>query len=146
MDRLAENFDLHATIASISQALKAVFCHMVFDAALHGLAMSILVAILGFLLFRQGKRFGKPLLSAAKRLAIICGVLSVPGVIALVTSGKLPEAGVFNFNSVGFIVFWTLLCLHFSAEEINYQFFIEESAKNAPVESQIPDAASTSKS
>lgn len=123
MDRISEGFNLHETIQAIGQALQAVICHMLFDAALHGLAMAAIFALLGFILFKWKIRFGKPFIAVGKRLGLACGILLIPGLISLAIAGHLPNAGLFNINSLGFICFWSLVCVHLSAEEMNFQWF-----------------------
>ena len=117
---MSEKFDLHATLQAIGQALIAVICHMVFDFALHGLFMAGLLAVTGAILLKKRHRFGRPLLTVARRAALFCAVLCLPGAFCLAVYGSLPNAGVFNVNSLGFICAWSLICLHLSAEEINH--------------------------
>lgn len=119
----SETFNLSKTIASIEQAIYAVVGNIIFAAALHGLTMAIVVLSVGSIFFARKQRFGKPLMAVGTRVALICLVLMAPGTIALITSGHLPPAGVFNVSSLGFIVFWSLVLLHLSAEEMNHQWF-----------------------
>jgi ABC-type transport system involved in cytochrome c biogenesis permease component len=123
MEFASENFNLHATLTAISQAVVAVVCHMLFMWALHGLGLAAIVAVIGLILFKRGHRFGAPLMHVARRTAIFCAVVCLPGVVWLAAFGKLPDAGVFNFNSLGLIGFWSLIYLHLSAEEINHRQF-----------------------
>jgi hypothetical protein len=120
MNNVGDKFDLSATLAAVGQAAMAVICHMVFQFAVHGLFMATLLAIAGVVLLSKRHHFGPPLLRVARRLAIFCAVLALPGVLCLVCWGALPSAGVFNVNSLGFICAWSLICLHLSAEEINH--------------------------
>lgn len=119
----SDRFDLNATLAAMGQALNALICHALFDAALHGIFVAAVVGLIGYLLFRRGGRFGKPLIAVAKKLSIFCAVLALPGVASLITQGQLPPVGVFHFSSLGFVVFWGLISLHLSAEEMNFQWF-----------------------
>jgi hypothetical protein len=119
----ADRFDLDATLAAISQACTALFCHALFLAALHGLAVAAVVGISGYFIATRGVRFGKPLVAVSRKLFIFCGVLTVPGLGALLFSGHLPPVGVFHFSSLGFIVFWSVISLHLSAEEMNFQWY-----------------------
>jgi len=121
METGSENFNLHATLQSIGQAMVAVVCHMLFAWALHGLVLAGLVAIVGSILYTRKHPYGVSLLYVARRTAIFCACVCVPGTIWFVMNGKLPDAGVFNFNSLGFIGFWSLIYLHLSAEEINHR-------------------------
>jgi hypothetical protein len=127
MESTNENFNLHATLASVANAMVAVVCHMLFMWALHGLALSVLVALIGFILYKREHRFGIAMLTVAKRTAIFCACVCLPGALYLAMHGRLPDAGVFNFNSFGFIGFWSLIYLHLCAEEINHR----QSKKNA---------------
>jgi predicted branched-subunit amino acid permease len=119
----AEKFDLNATVSAIGQACTALFCHALFDAALHGLAVALTVGLVGLILSQRRQRFGKPLMAVSAKLAMFCAALLLPGLIALITSGHLPAVGVFQFSSLGFVVFWGLISLHLSAEEMNFEWF-----------------------
>lgn len=123
MSNIASGFDLNATMASVEQAFTALICHIGFDAALHGLFMAVIIGIIGLWMFASKKKFGKPLLWVCAKLTIFCGVLMVPGLISLAMSGKLPTTGNLSVTSLGFIVFWSLICLHLSAEEMNFEWF-----------------------
>lgn len=119
----SERFDLDATLAAIGQALQAIICHAVFDAALHGIAVALVVGACGFFLVKRQKRFGRPLMAAARKLMIFCTFLLIPGFASLLLAGHLPPVGVFQVSSLGFIVFWCVISLHLSAEEMNFQWF-----------------------
>lgn len=121
MDNVSDKFDLHATLEAVGQAAIAVVCHMLFDFAVHGLFMALILAVAGFSLRESSHRFGVPLLAVSRRIAIFCAVLALPGTLCLAIYGHLPPAGVFNFNSIGFISLWSLICVHLSAEEINHR-------------------------
>ena len=123
MDAAGGAFNLHGTILAIAHAFYAIFCHVFFDAALHGLGIAVVFALFGFVLFKRSQRFGKPLMSVARRLSIFCLVLLLPGALSLLFAGHLPSTGVFSINSMGFIGFWSLICVHLSAEEMNHQWF-----------------------
>lgn len=124
-----ENFDLHATLEACGQAAGAIICHVFFQAALHGLIMALGVGLVGFILNQRGSRPGKPLLNVCGKLSIFCLIVMIPGIISLILQHKLPDVGVYNVNSLGFIVFWTLICLHLSAEEMNFQWFLRRTDK-----------------
>ena len=126
---MEETFNLDQTVEAIRQAIFAVTCHMVFDAALHGLIMALAVGLLGFVLKSRANRFGVPLLNVCRRLSLLCIILMLPGAVTLVVQGHLPPTGVYNVNSVGFVIFWSLICLHNAAEEMNYCFFIKKPAE-----------------
>lgn len=119
----ADKFNLDATLGALWQACSALVCHALFDAALHGLAVAMLVGILGLIAARRGQRFGKPLQAVCKKLSLFCLLLMIPGALALLTCGHLPPVGVFQFSSLGFVVFWGLISLHLSAEEMNFEWF-----------------------
>ena len=107
----------------IGQGFAAVVCHVLFDAALHGLAIAMVFLAMGFVFLKRKHRLGRPFMSVGKRLSIFCGLLMLPGLGSLILTGGLPSTGVFSINSLGFIVFWSLICVHLSAEEMNYQWF-----------------------
>jgi hypothetical protein len=132
---MEESFNLHATIVAVQQAMFAVVCHILFDAAVHGLVMAMAVGVAGFVLNARKNRFGKPLMNVCRRVSLICSILAFPGVLAILFLGHLPPAGVYNANSIGFVIFWSLICLHLSAEEMNYCFFI----KQDPAPEQLVD-------
>jgi len=118
-----DNFDLQATMSGAGQALGAIVCHIGFEAALHGLAFALVLGLAGLILARRGQKFGRPLMAVCGKLSLFCLVLMSPGVIALLVSGGLPSTGTFEITSLGFIVFWSLISLHLSAEEMNFQWF-----------------------
>lgn len=134
MDNISANFNLHATVRATEQALIAVTCHMLFKFALHGLFMACVVAILGFLLAAKKHSFAPSLIKVAERTSIFCLILALPGLISLLFLGKLPDAGVFNFNSVGLICLWSLIYLHLAAVEI----FISDSKVPTDVADEFP--------
>jgi hypothetical protein len=119
METGTDSFNLQQTLATIGQAMQAVFSHMLFDFALHGLFLVIVLVVLGFCLVRRQHPYGLPIITVAKRLAIFCLLLTIPGSVSLITQHHLPNAGVFSFNSIGLLGFWSLICTHLVAEEIN---------------------------
>ena len=118
-----ERFDLDACLNSLREGLSAVVCHVAFDAAVHGLMFAAMLGLIGLVLSRQGHRFGRPLIAVCRKLSVVCVVLALPGGIAYAVSGHLPSTGSFQISSLGLIVFWTLISLHMSAEEMNFQWF-----------------------
>jgi hypothetical protein len=118
MGLTSESFDLHATLHSIGQAALAVTGHMLFKFGVHGLFMAAFMAIAGLVLVRKNPTLHKALLLVARRIAVFCAVISLPGIMCLIFYGKLPDAGVFNINSMGFICLWSLICVHLFAEEV----------------------------
>lgn len=124
-----ETFNLHQTIAAVQQALYGVICHILFDAALHGFVMALALGAIGFVLAKRSNRFGKPLMNVCRRLSLFCVFLAVPGVLALIFQKHLPPTGNYNVNSLGFVIFWSMICVHLSAEETNYDFFHKNEAQ-----------------
>ncbi len=119
----SSTFSFQQTVDLVTQALGAIFCHVVFDAGLHGLFMALIVGAIGYACHLKGAKQGKPLLKVCKKLSIFCLFIMIPGFISLLTTRGLPPVGVYNVHSIGFICFWSLICLHISAEEMNHQFF-----------------------
>lgn len=119
----AEHFDLQATVSSVWHAFIGLICHIGFDAAVYGMILALLIGLIGFVLKRRKTRFGKPLMAVCRKLVIFCACLMLPGVFALVFKHALPPTGVLHVSSLGFIVFWSLIAVHLSAEEMNYQWF-----------------------
>jgi len=117
MESGSENFNLHATMQAIGSAVVAVVGHMLFKFAIHGLIMAIVLMLVGFILEKRKHRFGRPLVLVTGRIFLFCGILCLPGAYFLVKDGHLPDAGVFNINSYGFISLWSLIFLHLTAEE-----------------------------
>jgi hypothetical protein len=118
-----ESFNLHQTINAIFQAFYGVCCNVFFWAALHGVAMSLVLGLAGFILFKRKIPQGQPLMVVSRRLCLLCTVVMIPGLVSLATMHALPPAGVANINSFAFIGFWGLICVHLSAEEMNYRWF-----------------------
>lgn len=118
-----ENFDLNAFMASINQAIIGLVCHIFFSAGLHGLAFAFCIFMLGLLLSQRQVKAARPLKAVAKKLTLFCLVICIPGAIALLAQGSLPQAGNLEVSSLGFIAFWSLISLHLSAEEMNFQWF-----------------------
>jgi hypothetical protein len=113
------SFNLHQTIAIITKAIEAVVCHMLFDFALHGIIISIVLVIIAAYLSSQKSFYAPSILRVAKRIVIFCLVVAIPGALSLLINRCLPDAGVFNFNSIGLLSFWSLICVHLVFEEIN---------------------------
>ena len=116
-------FNLHETVNMVLGAMYAVVCNIVFMAAVHGLAIAVFFGLLGFILFKRKVPVGRPFMLVCRRLCIVCGILALPGVACLIATHSLPPAGVANVNSIAFIVFWSLICVHLSAEEMNHRWF-----------------------
>jgi MYXO-CTERM domain-containing protein len=118
-----EKFNLDSALAGAWQAFQAVVCHIGFEAALHGLAFAVVLGLAGLVFIRRRQRFGRPLLAVCWKLSLFCLVLMLPGVLTLVLSGQLPPTGTLKISSLGFMAFWSLISLHLSAEEMNFQWF-----------------------
>ena len=119
METSTDSFNLHETLAAIWRATQSVFSHMLFDFALHGFILVLILAALGGVLIKRQNAYGPAIIRVAKRIAIFCVVVAVPGTLYLLTHHYLPDAGVFSFNSVGLLGFWSLICTHLVAVEIN---------------------------
>lgn len=120
---MEETFNLHETVAMVLYAIKAVICNILFLAAVHGVAIALLFGVIGFILFKRKVPLGRPFMLVCRRLCIVCGVLAIPGIVSLLATHGLPPAGVANVNSIAFVVFWSLICVHLSAEEMNHRWF-----------------------
>src|SRR5205814_6820305 len=118
-----EGFNLDETMNMVGQAFYGVTCHIWFDAALHGLIIAAFIGIAGLLLRYRKHNYGKPLLAVCWKLSLFCLLLAAPGAVVLLMSGHLPSTGAFRISSLGFIVFWSWISLHLSAEEMNFQWF-----------------------
>jgi hypothetical protein len=130
---MEDSFNLHQTIIAVKQAAFAVICHMVFDFAVHGLILAVALGVAGFALKSRGNRYGRPLMNVSRRVSILCTILALPGVITLLLQHSLPPTGVYNVNSIGFIIFWGMLCCHQIGEEMNYCFWVKK-----PAEETVP--------
>ena len=100
METGTETFNLHKTIEAIGQAMQAILCHMLFDFALHGLLMAIVLVTLSIYLLKRKHAYAVSVRRVAKRITIFCLLLAIPGGLSLVLRHSLPAAGVFNFNSI----------------------------------------------
>lgn len=125
MDDSLTKFNFQATLQSIQQAAYSVVCHIIFDFALHGFLIVLVLMICGFVLGQRKHRFSRPLFSVAQRVGIACGLLMTPGLICLAVTRTLPATGVYSGASLGFIVFWTMVTIYLCAEEMNYQWYIK---------------------
>jgi hypothetical protein len=129
METSIDSFNLHKTLAAIGQAMQSVFSHMLFDFALHGFILAFILAALGIILIRRKHAYGLSVIKVAKRISIFCGVFAVPGTLYLMVHHHLPDAGVFSFNSIGLLCFWSLICTHLVAEEINNSIIKKDGTK-----------------
>ncbi len=125
MEDSLNKFDFQATLNSVQQALYSVVCHIVFDFAMHGFIIVLVLCVCGFILKQKQHRFSRPLLNVARRIGITCVILCTPGLACLAICKTLPATGVYTGASLGFIVFWTMVTIYLCAEEMNYQWFIK---------------------
>lgn len=118
-----EHFDLAATLDAIGQGLSTVVCRIGFEAAVHGFFLALIILLISLYLGGKKHRYAKPLLAVARKIAIFCGLLGLPGFISIIASGKLPEVNSLQLSSFGLIGFWALVSLHLCLEEMNFQLF-----------------------
>jgi hypothetical protein len=121
-----ETFDMNATVEAVLNAMSVVACSVGFQAAVHGLILAFIIAVIGVMFVRQNRPTGKPLIAVSKKVAIFCAVLAIPGVISLATTGGLPAPGAMQINSFGLLVFWSLVIAHLCMEEMNFEWFQTE--------------------
>jgi len=119
----SEAFNFHETVNMVFNAVYAVTCNICFWAAVHGILTAVSFGVIGFILFKRKIKVGRPFMSVCRKLSLVCLLLSIPGCISLVAAHSLPPAGVANINSIAFVIFWSLICVHLSAEEMNYRWF-----------------------
>ncbi len=120
---MEDTFNLHETVNMVMGAINAVICNIFFWAAVHGLAIAVCFGVIGFILFKRKVPVGRPFMLVCRRLCLVCALLAVPGLLSLCMAHGLPPAGVANVNSIAFIVFWSLICVHLSYEEMNHRWF-----------------------
>ncbi|MBS2006278.1 MAG: hypothetical protein JST01_04520 [Cyanobacteria bacterium SZAS TMP-1] len=144
MEKAYEHFSFSETLHTVMGAAYNIFCHIIFDWAVHGLAVAAVLVIVSLVLRNRGHRLAGPFMAIGRRLAIFCAIVAAPGLYTLVTSGKLPPVGCYNVNSIGFICFWSLICAHALGEESNYQLVVkaEQDAAAAAVEPEPVEAES----
>ncbi len=134
MEGQVEKFDFQQTVSEVWQAAWGVIGHCLFDAALNGFILAFVLACVALILrnSKTNHRFTKPLFSVARRLSMVCAVVAVPGVLYLISTGKLPAAGNYNVTSLGYIVWWSMVSVHMCAEEMNFQWFIKGDGVKEP--------------
>ncbi|MFA6211868.1 MAG: hypothetical protein WCT03_19440 [Candidatus Obscuribacterales bacterium] len=137
MEKSFDNFSYAETVHTVQEAVVSIFCRIIFDWAVHGLAVALFLSVFGLVLVARKNRLSKPFFGVAKKLGIFCAIVAAPGLITLATSGSLPPVGVYNVNSLGFLCLWSLICAHMLGEETNYQWFV----KSAPIEAAPVEAA-----
>lgn len=117
------DFNFRETVAAVWQAASAVLCHILFDAAVHGLFVAAVILTISLVLKTRKHRFARPLALVARNIAILCAVFTIPGLLSLLFTGKFPYTGVYNINSFGYLGFWGMVTVHLSFEEMNFQWF-----------------------
>lgn len=117
---------MNATVDAVLNAFRIIACSVFFQAAVHGLILALAIGVVGVIFVRQNRPTGKPLIAVFKKLALFCGVLAIPGLISLITSGGLPVPGEMQINSFGLFVFWSLVIAHLCMEEMNFEWFQTE--------------------
>jgi uncharacterized membrane protein len=122
----AETFDLQATMHVVGQALYAVVCNIGFQAALSGLFVALVIAIIALVSLKQGKPTGKPLLAVVRKITIFCVLLALPGAFTLLTQRQLPPVNQLVLNPFGLICFWGLVTAHLCMEEMNFQWYLDK--------------------
>ena len=125
------SFNLHQTIETISKAFEAVFCHMLFDFAIHGLVMAIILLTIAIYLTGRKNIYASSIKRVSRRIVIFSLLVAIPGALSLIINRHLPDAGVFNFNSIGLLSFWSLISVHLVFEEINNSMVKQNKIKEA---------------
>lgn len=129
MERLSDNFSYSETVHAVQEAAVNIFCRIIFDWAVHGLAVALFLLVFGLILLARKNKLSKPFFGIAKKLGIFCAIVAAPGLITLATTGSLPPVGVYNVNSLGFLCLWSLICAHALGEETNYQWFVKSTSE-----------------
>lgn len=125
MEKAFDNFSFSEVVAQVQSAAISIICHIIFDLAVHGLAVALVLLIAGLVMGSMRHRLSKPFLVVARKLGTVCGIASLPGLITLCVSHTLPPVGVYNINSLGFLSLWSLISAHMIGEETNYQFTVK---------------------
>lgn len=154
MDTSLEKFDFQATVRSVGEAVVSVICHILFDFALVGIGVAVVLSVCAFVLSQRKHHFSRPFYVVARRIATACAALSVPGFGFLIFTGHLPASGVYLNFSFGFLILWTMVTIYLCAEEMNFEWFTRgekspqdiEDETNVFSSSQPASLASSSKS
>jgi heme A synthase len=131
MDKAYEHFSFKDTLHTVLDAAYSVFCHIIFDWAVHGLIVAAILVVVSLVLASRNHRLAKPFMAIGRRLAIFSAIVAAPGLFTLVTTGHLPLVGVYNINSIGYLCFWSLICAHALGEESNYQLVVKPDQQQA---------------
>jgi hypothetical protein len=135
MEKSVDSFNFKEVLQQVWDAVYGIACHIVFDGAVHGLAIALILVAVGFYLLGKKHKIAKPFIAGGRKLAILCSIFALPGLVVLLTSGKLPPVGVYTMNSLGYIAFWSLFSAHLVGEELNYQCTVKK-----PEDDQEPEA------
>lgn len=125
MEKAYGDFSVSETMQHVSAAAYGVFCHIIFDGAVHGLVVALILLSTGALLATRKHRLAAPFLIVGKKLMIFCLIVASPGLYTFLTTHALPPVGNYNINSIGYFSLWSLICAHGLGEEINYQWTVK---------------------
>ncbi|MDQ5967257.1 MAG: hypothetical protein QG625_3413 [Cyanobacteriota bacterium erpe_2018_sw_39hr_WHONDRS-SW48-000098_B_bin.30] len=129
MEKAYGDFSVSETMQHVSAAAYGVFCHIIFDGAVHGLVVALILLVTGALLAARKHRLAAPFLIVGKKLLIFCLIVASPGLYTFLTTHALPPVGNYNINSIGYFSLWSLICAHGLGEEINYQWTVKPAAE-----------------
>ncbi len=146
MENGVDKFNLSEVLQQVGNAAYSISCHIIFDLAVHGLAIALFMLTIGLILASMRHRLSGPFLVVGRKLGLVCSIGAVPGVVTLVSSHSLPPVGVYNINSLGYICLWSLITAHMLGEETNYQWTVKKEGPVKPAEqgSGEPAEAETS--
>ena len=136
MENGVDKFNLSEVLQQVGNAAYSISCHIIFDLAVHGLAIALLMVTIGLILASMKHRLSGPFLVVGRKLGLVCSIGAVPGVVTLLSSHSLPPVGVYNINSLGYICLWSLITAHMLGEETNYQWTVKKDSP-AKAEEQV---------
>ncbi len=131
MEKAYGDFSVSETMQHVTAAAYGVFCHIIFDGAVHGLVVALILLTTGAILSTRKHRLAAPFLIVGKKLLIFCLIVASPGLYTFLTTHALPPVGNYNINSIGYFSLWSLICAHGLGEEINYQWTVKAAAEQA---------------
>lgn len=149
MDKSVDSFNFKEVLQQVWDAVYGIACHIVFDGAVHGLAIALILVVAGVYLTGKKHKIARPFINGGSKLAILCSVFALPGLVVLLTSGKLPPVGVYTMNSLGYIAFWSLFSAHLVGEELNFQCTVKkpleegEAGINSEILAEKPEEKAT---
>ncbi len=148
MEKAYGDFSVTQTMQHVAAAAYGVFCHIIFDGAVHGLVVAVLLLTTGAILAGRKHKLSAPFLIVGKKLLIFCLVIASPGLYTFLTTHALPPVGNYNFNSIGYFSLWSLICAHGLGEEINYQWTVKpkntETAETSEPQSVVNEEQTSS--